>query len=309
MIHHRVPIYLGICMSLMVVFTSAALAVSTSVVISEVYGGAGCGTAGCSTYQNDYIELHNVSAVPVDITGWSVQYIAATTVSATNYSVTQICPTGPCILQPGKYFLVAEGAGANGVSAIPTPDATGSIAMSATAGRVALVSSSGALSAGGTCAQQLAASVDYVGYGSTAVCFEGSGPAPAPSTTTSDIRAGSGCVDRDLNALDFKALAPSPQNSSSAAVICATVTAAEVNVSGRVLSSAGTGIRGARVTILADDGSTKSAISNAFGYYTFTGVVSGRSYLLQANARGFAFSPKNVTVDDELTGIDLISQQ
>ena len=29
---------------------------SPSVVISQVYGGAGCGTAGCSTYQNDFIQ-------------------------------------------------------------------------------------------------------------------------------------------------------------------------------------------------------------------------------------------------------------
>jgi hypothetical protein len=31
-------------------------------VISQVYGGAGCGTAGCSTYKNDYIELFNLGS-------------------------------------------------------------------------------------------------------------------------------------------------------------------------------------------------------------------------------------------------------
>src|SRR6476660_5389726 len=50
---------------------------STSVVINEVYGGGGCGTAGCSTYGNDFIELKNISAVGVNITGWSVQYKSA----------------------------------------------------------------------------------------------------------------------------------------------------------------------------------------------------------------------------------------
>lgn len=54
------------------------LAVSPTVVISQVYGGAGCGTAGCSTYKNDYIELFNRSASPVSLNGWSVQYAAAT---------------------------------------------------------------------------------------------------------------------------------------------------------------------------------------------------------------------------------------
>src|SRR6188474_1515957 len=52
-------------------------AVSSGVVISQVYGGAGCGTAGCSTYKNDYIELFNRGASPQSLNGWSVQYAAA----------------------------------------------------------------------------------------------------------------------------------------------------------------------------------------------------------------------------------------
>src|SRR5690348_1749203 len=55
-----------------------ARGVSTTVVISQVYGGAGCGTAGCSTYKNDYIELFNRGAGAVSVNGWSVQYAAAT---------------------------------------------------------------------------------------------------------------------------------------------------------------------------------------------------------------------------------------
>ncbi|MCA1553532.1 MAG: lamin tail domain-containing protein, partial [Chloroflexi bacterium] len=53
-----------------------AQAVSTTVVISQVYGGAGCGTAGCSTYKNDYIELFNRGTSSQSLNGWSVQYAA-----------------------------------------------------------------------------------------------------------------------------------------------------------------------------------------------------------------------------------------
>src|SRR5690349_19124600 len=84
-----------------------AQAVSTSVVISQVYGGAGCGTVGCSTYKNDYIELHNVSNSPVSINGWSVQYSAA---AGTSWQVTNLPNVS---IAAGQYFLVAEGAGAN----------------------------------------------------------------------------------------------------------------------------------------------------------------------------------------------------
>src|SRR6185369_13120439 len=74
---------------------------------------------------------------------------------------------------------------------LPTPDATGSIAMAATAGKVALVSSTTALS--GAC--PTVGIIDFVGYGTTASCFEGSGRAPAPSNTTSDQRVGGGATD------------------------------------------------------------------------------------------------------------------
>jgi predicted extracellular nuclease len=53
-------------------------AVSPNIVVSQVYGGAGCGTAGCSTYKNDYIELFNRGTSAVSLNGWSVQYAAAT---------------------------------------------------------------------------------------------------------------------------------------------------------------------------------------------------------------------------------------
>src|SRR5437763_2603548 len=60
---------------------------SLGMVISQVYGGAGCGTAGCSTYQNDFIELYNRSNTPISVNGWSVQYAAAT---GTSWQVTSL---------------------------------------------------------------------------------------------------------------------------------------------------------------------------------------------------------------------------
>jgi hypothetical protein len=45
-------------------------AVSTSVVISQVYGGGGNSGA---TLKNDFIELFNLGTSAVDLTGWSVQ--------------------------------------------------------------------------------------------------------------------------------------------------------------------------------------------------------------------------------------------
>src|SRR6185295_19966568 len=56
--------------------------------------------------------------------------------------------------------------------------------------------------------------IDVVGYGSSATCSETT-PAPAPSTTTADLRGADGCTDTNNNAADFTAGAPNPRNTLS----------------------------------------------------------------------------------------------
>ncbi len=63
--------------------------------------------------------------------------------------------------------------------------------------------------------------IDFVGYGGTANCFEGSGPTPAPSTTTSVFRDNNGCTDTDDNFDDFATDTPNPRNTASPTSNCA----------------------------------------------------------------------------------------
>src|SRR5205807_724285 len=68
--------------------------------------------------------------------------------------------------------------------------------------------------------QNNAAIQDLVGYGSTAAtanfCYEGSGPAPAPSgNAQSVLRAAAGCTDTNVNSADFSTATPSARNSST----------------------------------------------------------------------------------------------
>ena len=179
-------------------------AVSSGIVISQIYGGGG--NAG-STYTNDFIELFNRGASPVSVNGWSVQYASAT---GTTWAVTNLTNV---TIPAGGYYLVQEAQGAGGTTPLPTPDATGTIAMSGTAGKIALVNTTVALT--GACPSG-ASIIDFAGYGTTANCFEGTGPTPAPSNTTAVLRAAAGCTDTDQNASDFAAGAPTPRNSATA---------------------------------------------------------------------------------------------
>ncbi|MDQ6759445.1 MAG: lamin tail domain-containing protein, partial [Acidobacteriota bacterium] len=181
---------------------------NAQVVISQVYGGGGNSGA---TLRNDFIELFNQSAAPVNVTGWTVQYGPST---GTTWQSTAL--TGS--IAPGQYYLVQESQGAGGTTSLPTPDATGTLALSATAGKVALVNNATLLT--GTGCPFSASVIDFVGFGTGTNCFEGSGPTPTLSNTTAAIRAGAGCTDTNNNVVDFSAGTPNPRNSASPQNLC-----------------------------------------------------------------------------------------
>jgi uncharacterized protein len=180
---------------------------STTLVVSEAYGGGGNSGA---TLKNDFVELQNLASSAANLSGYSVQYISASPGATTTWQVTALSGSVPA----SGHFLVQEAAGTGGTADLPTPDASGLINMSGTAGTIALVHSTTAL----TCktAADCAADpsiVDLVGYG-TAVVHEGAADAPGLSATTSAQRAANG-ADTDDNGADFAAAAPTPENSGT----------------------------------------------------------------------------------------------
>lgn len=193
---------------------------NAQVVISQIYGAGGNTGA---LYNRDYIELYNKGAAAVDISGWTIQYHSATN-TASNWNFNTI-PAGQSI-GAGKYYLIAFGnPGANG-AALPTADFDSTVSpltLSGTTGRTSLTTSATALSAG--CSNTGPSIIDSVSFGSAAICFEGTGPAPVISASLAAFRKGSGTTDTNDNAADFEALTPSPRNS-------ATLGTSENNISG-----------------------------------------------------------------------------
>ncbi|HEY4734521.1 MAG TPA: DNA/RNA non-specific endonuclease [Gemmatimonadaceae bacterium] len=180
------------------------------VVISQVYGGGGNSGA---TLTNDFIEIHNNGSIDVSVEGWSVQYASA----AGSFSgLTPIHGT----IAAGQYLLVQEAKGAGGTVELPVADDTGTVAMSATAGKVALVKNTTLLSCGTTAAPCTSAVIaDLVGFGG-ASAFEGSGPTAVLSNTNAALRKGAGCTDTDNNNADFSVGPPAPRNTKSSPVTC-----------------------------------------------------------------------------------------
>ncbi len=195
-------------------------AVSTSIVISQLYGGGGNTGA---TYQNDYVELLNISAATINLSTYSLQYAsAASAFTTTNVNTL----TGS--IAPGQYYLIKLNSNAAIGALLPTPDYTGTLALSNNNGKVALVSGATALACGSVAndcfpaGTALPTIIDFAGYG-TANNFEGVAAAAAPSNTTADLRAGNGCTDSDRNSIDFSLSQPAPRNSSSPLNPCGTL--------------------------------------------------------------------------------------
>ena len=242
---------------------------STTIVISQIYGGGG--NSG-TTYKNDFIELHNISSSAVSVAGWSVQYNSAAGTSA--YQTTALTGSIPA----GGYYLVQEAAGTGGTTSLPAPNATGSINMSGTAGRVVLVNNTSALAAAS--ASNATGIVDFVGFGTTAATYEGSGPTPAPSNTTSVTRKDSGSTDTDQNATDFTAGTVAPHNSSSPIYIPGPV-ASQVRVetladgSGSVVAAQSIGVGGSATAFSVTRTSGNTYMANAAATWTLTSVTGG----------------------------------
>ncbi len=187
--------------------------VQSAVLISQAYGGGGLSGA---THLNDYVELYNRSESAVSLTGWTVQYAAS---AGTTWSTAALSGS----IAPGSYYLVALASGGSSGAALPASDASNTkLDISATKGKIALRNSSTKFTGSSPVGQ--AGLQDFVGYGA-ANAYEGSGPAPEPSTTTAIFRAGAGATDTGDNATDFSTGTPNPRNAPRAPAITSPLTA------------------------------------------------------------------------------------
>ncbi|MFF2447175.1 Ig-like domain-containing protein [Neobacillus sp. NPDC058068] len=182
------------------------------IVISQVFGGGGNSGA---PYNKDFIELYNPTDQPVDLKDWSVQYASS---AGSSWQFTTLNGVIPAY----GYYLIAEAGGANGAD-LATPDDSGAIAMAAGAGKVVLLKTTTSPKDGKVPAD----AVDFVGYGTAANAYEGTGPTKTLDAKTSaqrrpyanvDPATGKGNAwDTDDNAADFYVGAvAAPRNTASA---------------------------------------------------------------------------------------------
>ena len=79
-----------------------------------------------------------------------------------------------------------------------------------------------------------------------------------------------------------------------------------IQVSGRVTTSDGRGLRNATVTMTDQNGIAHSVSTSSFGYYTFDNVVTGQTYTIRVASRLYRFATRELQVTDSLTDVDFV---
>jgi hypothetical protein len=178
------------------------------VVLHELYSGA-----AFALVDHDYVVLHNLGLSTVDLTGWSLQVAQPLDTVWSGNALGGAIP-------PGGYFLVQMGLTAGSGAPLPTPDASGAVKIHMSSGKVALVSTTTALSGACPTGPEI---VDFLGYG-TANCWSSPGTGPAPQSFYYDWlhRPGTGCLDSGNDATDFvvETGPADPKSSAAAPLVC-----------------------------------------------------------------------------------------
>jgi hypothetical protein len=84
-------------------------------------------------------------------------------------------------------------------------------------------------------------------------------------------------------------------------------TAAGVDISGRVLTPDGRGLRNALVSLVSSNGNRRVVTTSSFGYYRFENIEAGGTYVISIGSKRYNFSPRIVQVIDTLTDVDFFS--
>lgn len=90
------------------------------------------------------------------------------------------------------------------------------------------------------------------------------------------------------------------------AATCQTVQGPGLQLSGRVLTPSGLGIRSATVKITFADGSVRTSSTSSFGVYNFSGIPAGASFVLTASSKRYRFAPQMLQLFASRSDADLV---
>jgi len=97
-----------------------------------------------------------------------------------------------------------------------------------------------------------------------------------------------------------------PTSTTSATVLVGP-TAANANIGGRVLRVDGRGVGNAQVELSDQSGNVRRVRTNAFGYYSFTDIAAGETYIISVRHKQHEFAPQVIFAGENLSDVNFIA--
>ncbi len=87
--------------------------------------------------------------------------------------------------------------------------------------------------------------------------------------------------------------------------------AATASLGGRVITALGGGLDGAIIRLTDSNGNNRTVRTNTFGYYNFSDLETGNTYVLTVRRKGYSFEQPTriVTLNEDFAGADFISAE
>lgn len=85
-------------------------------------------------------------------------------------------------------------------------------------------------------------------------------------------------------------------------------TAAGVEISGRVVTPDGRGLRNAQVSITDSGGTMRTATTSSFGFYRFDGLSVGETFVIEVSSKRYRFAARVLQTFETLSNIDFVGQ-
>ncbi len=86
-------------------------------------------------------------------------------------------------------------------------------------------------------------------------------------------------------------------------------TAAAVSISGQVIISDGRGLMNARVMLIDQNGTTRTAMTTSFGYFHFTDVPAGETVVISVISKRYTFAPQVLNVTEDFVELNFSAIQ
>jgi fimbrial isopeptide formation D2 family protein len=227
-----------------------------------------------------------------DVVEWEVKYINDSSVTITNFQVTdtlnsKLTFVGPLTVTATSGSTAAANASYNGTS------------------NVNLLQSGASLAPGGKITIKIKTTVNNTGTIPNQAIGNGTGISNVKTDTIDSTTPGTvagyniGC-DTAPTCLSQAPYQTSSNEDPTVIELTAGPSAGPATVGGRVIDASGRGISRATVTLVnASNGESRYAFTNSFGYFSFNNVQSGEFYVLTVSAARYTF-PNGGTVAFQL---------